>query len=59
LVTQRVNTGRSVRLAQKPIRQPVIAQVFEAPSAMIVALEHVGELGDRCEGGRPYPLPSE
>ena len=33
---QRVNTGASARLATKPMRQPVIAQVFDAPSLMIV-----------------------
>ncbi len=36
LVIQRVNTGASARLATKPMRQPVIAQVFDAPSLMIV-----------------------
>ena len=36
LVIQRVNTGASARLAVKPMRQPVIAQVFDAPSEMIV-----------------------
>jgi hypothetical protein len=36
LVTQRVNTGASALFAVKPRRQPVIAQVFEAPSEMMV-----------------------
>src|SRR5207248_2913495 len=36
LVIQRVNTGASAGLAVKPIRQPVIAQVLEAPSEMMV-----------------------
>ena len=36
LVIQRVNTGASARLATKPIRQPVIAQVLDAPSQMMV-----------------------
>src|SRR5438477_12711911 len=36
LVIQRVNTGASVRLAMYPMRHPVIAQVFDAPSEMMV-----------------------
>ena len=36
LVIQRVNTGASARLATKPTRQPVMAQVFDAPSEMMV-----------------------
>ena len=36
LVIQRVNTGASTGFAVKPMRQPVIAQVFEAPSEMMV-----------------------
>ncbi len=35
-VIQRVKTGAITRLAAKPIRQPVIAQVFDAPSETIV-----------------------
>ena len=35
-VTQRTNCGASTGFAAKPIRQPVIAQVFDAPSEMIV-----------------------
>ena len=36
LVIQRVNTGASFGLEVKPMRQPVIAQVLEAPSEMMV-----------------------
>ena len=36
LVIQRVKTGASAGLEVKPMRQPVIAQVFEAPSEMMV-----------------------
>ena len=36
LVIQRVKTGASAGLEVKPIRQPVMAQVFEAPSEMMV-----------------------
>src|SRR3954466_10507651 len=36
LVIQRVKTGASAGLDVRPMRQPVIAQVFEAPSEMIV-----------------------
>src|SRR5437868_13822776 len=36
LVIQRVNTGAMVGFEVKPMRQPVIAQVFEAPSEMMV-----------------------
>ena len=35
-VIQRVKTGASTGFEVKPIRQPVIAQVFDAPSEMIV-----------------------
>ena len=33
---QRVNTGASAGFEVKPMRQPVIAQVFDAPSEMMV-----------------------
>ena len=36
LVIQRVNSGASTGFEVKPMRQPVIAQVFDAPSEMIV-----------------------
>ena len=36
LVIQRVKTGASAGLDVSPMRQPVIAQVFEAPSEMMV-----------------------
>jgi hypothetical protein len=36
LVIQRVKTGASTGFEVKPMRQPVIAQVFEAPSEMMV-----------------------
>src|SRR5204862_7820834 len=35
-VTQRTNCGARTGFEAKPIRQPVIAQVLEAPSEMIV-----------------------
>ena len=35
-VIQRVNTGAKASLAAKPMRHPVIAYVFDAPSEMIV-----------------------
>jgi hypothetical protein len=35
-VIQRVSAGASARFAAKPTRHPVIAQVFEAPSEMMV-----------------------
>ena len=35
-VIQRVNTGASFGLEVKPMRQPVIAQVLDAPSEMMV-----------------------
>src|SRR5687767_13189669 len=35
-VIQRVKTGASCGFEVKPMRQPVIAQVFEAPSEMMV-----------------------
>src|SRR5258707_3474605 len=36
LVIQRVNTGASAGFEVKPILQPVMAQVFDAPSEMMV-----------------------
>ncbi len=36
LVTQRTNCGASTGFDAKPSRQPVIAQVLDAPSEMIV-----------------------
>ena len=36
LVIQRVKTGASAGFEVKPMRQPVIAQVFEAPSETMV-----------------------
>ena len=36
LVIQRVKTGASAGFEVKPMRQPVIAQVLDAPSEMIV-----------------------
>ena len=36
LVIQRVNTGASSGFEVKPMRQPVIAQVLDAPSEMMV-----------------------
>ena len=36
LVIQRVKTGASVAFAVNPMRQPVIAYVFDAPSEMMV-----------------------
>ena len=35
LVTHLVNAGASSLFAVKPMRQPVIAQVFDAPSEMM------------------------
>jgi hypothetical protein len=44
LVIQRVKTGASVRLAAKPIRHPVIAQVFDAPSQITVRSRRPGRV---------------
>ena len=59
LVIQRVNSGASARLAVKPMRQPVIAQVFDAPSAMIVRSSMSGNCAIDANAGSASPAPSE